>query len=147
MKQVMLILGVFCALFLVSCSNTDEVSLAAEYDNAFMDLVNADVYPANQLSEEAIVSFNESFVYGAENEILSASELEVAKELSEENVNLLFDLIAEQDDMIAAKTGLGGTAERYPCYILNKKYKATVGYCVNSWGSRCRVSCHEESPF
>ena len=149
MKNVILILGIFCTLFLASCSTTDEVSLAAEYNNAFMDLVNNDVYPANQLSDKTIEAFNETFVLSGYNEVLSADGSVLTMELDEENVNLLFDLMAEQDDLIASKKGPenGTTAERRPCYKGDYRFKEVIGACVWSPGYRCRVICPEESPL
>jgi len=117
--------------------------------NAFMDLVNDDVYPTNLLSTKTIKAFSERMVMLGD-EIASADGSVLEADLNEDQIKLFFDLLAEQDYQ-RANTDMNESIEarfgcKYSYYVPNKKFKQTVGYCINTQGSWCKV-CYNPFPY
>ena len=76
----------------MQCAETENIKPAVEEietSNAFMQLVNDDVYPFNNLSDEAVSHFNSELVYSEAGEIIGGYYSVVQTELTTEEVDIL----------------------------------------------------------
>ena len=93
-----LVLGLFITATFIQCTETDEFSyLPQDSSNIFIDLVKSDVSPFNKLSKEAILEFNATAIFDEKGEFLGADHTKAAKELSEAEVQSLFNQIFGQE--------------------------------------------------
>ena len=80
------------ALMFMQCAETENIKPVVEEietSNAFMQLVNDDVYPFNNLSDEAVSHFNSELVYSEAGEIIGGDYSVVQTELTTEEVDIL----------------------------------------------------------
>lgn len=154
MKNLKVILALTMAItFVISSCTNEEVfqnksttieELSTQKSNSFIDLVKEDVYPVNLLSSSTIKAFNKSIVMIVD-EIGSAEESVLKADLNEDQIDLLFDLLAERD-FDRANINIDGSIElRGHCeYVTNRKIlKFSFPDCYNAAGGRCKV-CPED---
>lgn len=142
MKHLSILIAVL-VVFLASCSTQDDC-LTVEDNNPFMRLVEQDIYPANQLSEDAVQTFNASLLI-EDGEILSGNFTAIQNELSEEDFQLLFNLIFGQEVLFVEdkiKINENEMIEKAGCMInilYHHQYRANIDECVSKRNYFCRV--------
>jgi len=118
-------------------STTNEELSSITADNAFMDLVKDDVYPVNLLSSKTIRAFNENLIMLG-GQIASANGSVLETDLSQDQINFFFDLLAERNYLRADENVNISVESRFGCgAVRNHIYHLVTRKCKKYSGSWC----------